>query len=87
MEPLPVQPEEESPPSGSMPALPNPRSSASTRSSSRRSGRTTGTPGASELGLDWFQGELLLESDEDPEEAEDEGGNTKGGGGGGYHPV
>lgn len=75
MEPLPVQQEGESGGQGAMEALPHAsiRERAS-RSTSRRSGRTNpqlSVPGGTseaELGLDWFQGELLLESDEDDSE-------------------
>lgn len=77
MEPLPVQQEEERA-ADPMPALPNPPRERATRSSSRRSGRrashgggggTSGGGAAESIhGLDWFQGELLLESDEDEEE-------------------
>ena len=77
MEPLPVQHGEEQP-SMPLPTLPIPSRERSSRTSSRRqaSSRAGHSSGASEVihGLDWFQGELLLESDEEPDE--EEGGNN-----------
>lgn len=75
MEPLPVQQEEESRNQGAMETLPHATiRERARRDTSRRSGRTNpqlSAPGGAseaELGLDWFQGELLLESDEDDSE-------------------